>query len=213
MNAIFFDVDGTLFDTRADLAATVNHTRRDLGLGALPVETVIQSVGQGARYLMAHAIPESEKPFEELWTIFKSHYEEHCCENLVPYPGVRETLSELKASGWLLGINTSKPNFAVQRILKRFEMTDFFGEAVIAGGDCAELKPSALPLRECAARLNGHILTPEDWMVGDSWTDLQCAANAGIKSAFCTFGFGCLKDASFTVRIDRFSDLLNLPKP
>ena len=54
MPAVFFDIDGTLFDTRADLAGTVNHTRRDLGLAELPVETVITHVGQGARYLLEH---------------------------------------------------------------------------------------------------------------------------------------------------------------
>ena len=53
MPAVFFDIDGTLFDTRADLAGTVNHTRRDLGLAELPVETVITHVGQGARYLLS----------------------------------------------------------------------------------------------------------------------------------------------------------------
>ena len=56
--ALFFDLDGTLFDTRADLAATVNHTRADLGLDAIAQDKVIANVGQGARYLMANSIPE-----------------------------------------------------------------------------------------------------------------------------------------------------------
>ena len=46
VNAAFFDLDGTLFDTRRDLAATVNHTRHDLGLADIPVETAIGFVGQ-----------------------------------------------------------------------------------------------------------------------------------------------------------------------
>ena len=112
MPAVFFDIDGTLFDTRADLAATVNHTRRDLSLAELPVETVITHVGQGARYLLEHSIPEAKIPYEELWEIFRSHYAEHCCETVVPYPNVRRTLDELKARGWLLGVNTNKPNFS-----------------------------------------------------------------------------------------------------
>ena len=59
MPAVFFDLDGTLFDTRADLAATVNHTRRDLGLPEWPAERVIANVGQGARYLLERSIPEA----------------------------------------------------------------------------------------------------------------------------------------------------------
>ena len=206
MNAVFFDVDGTLFDTRADLASTVNHTRRELSLAELPQEDVVRHVGQGARYLLEHAIPESGLAFEALWQVFRSHYAEHCCEQLTPYPGVIETLRALSARGWLLGINTNKPNFAVRMILEKFGLAELFGEAVVAGGDGIALKPSAESIRACAARL-GHRLTSADWMVGDSWTDLQCAANAGVRSAFCAFGFGRLNEAPYTVRIERFVDL------
>ena len=208
MNAVFFDFDGTLFDTRADLAATVNHTRRDLGLAELPLETVIGNVGQGARYLLTHSIPESGKPFEELWPVFKGHYAEHCCETVAPYPNVQRTLDELKSRGWLMGINTNKPDFAVKMILEKFSLTRYFGRAVVAGGDDVPLKPDAQSLRECASRLNGHRLSSHDWMVGDSWTDMQCAVNAGVKGAFCTFGFGRLGDVRTTIRIDRFEELL-----
>lgn len=210
MNAVFFDMDGTLIDSKADLAATVNHTRRDLGLAELPVETVIGFVGRGARYLLDHAIP--ERTGEDVAAVFRSHYAEHCCESVTLYPGVRETLAELVRRGWLLGVNTNKPNFATRMILEKFGLDRLFGTAVVAGGDCAEMKPSALPLRDCAARLRGHRLSSRDWMVGDSWTDLDCAANAGVKSAFCTYGFGQLGDSRYTVRISRFNELLRYLK-
>ncbi len=210
MNAVFFDMDGTLIDSKADLAATVNHTRRDLGLAELPVETVIGFVGRGARYLLDHAIP--ERTGEDVAAIFRSHYAEHCCESVTLYPDVRETLEELARRGWLLGVNTNKPNFATRMILEKFGLDRLFGSAVVAGGDCAEMKPSALPLRDCAARLGGHRLSSRDWMVGDSWTDLDCAANAGVKSAFCAYGFGSLGDSRYTVRISRFNELLRCLK-
>lgn len=206
MKAAFFDMDGTLIDSKADLAATVNHTRRDLGLGELPTETVIGFVGRGARYLLDHAIP--ERTGEPVAAIFHSNYAEHCCESVTLYPGVRETLEALARRGWLLGVNTNKPNFATRMILEKFGLDRLFGAAVVAGGDCAEMKPSALPLRACAAQLGGHRLSPDDWMVGDSWTDLDCATNAGVRGAFCAYGFGQLGDARYTVRLDRFADLL-----
>ena len=218
MNACFFDVDGTLVDSRANLAATVNHTRRDLGLAELPQETVVGNVGQGAAYLLEHSIPEAfaaadEARRAEVKAIFRAHYAEHCVESVTLYPGVVRTLGELRSRGWLLGIVTNKPAFATKLILEKFGLGRYFGAAVVGGGDADELKPSATPMRLCAARMRGHRLSAYDWMVGDSWTDMACAANAGVKAAFCTFGFGRFGDSRCTVKINRFDELLRHLKP
>lgn len=218
--AAFFDLDGTLFDTRADLAATVNHARADLGLPELPLETVIGFVGQGARHLLVNSIPECAEdapdarlrmPYEDLWQLFRGRYAEHCCETLEPYPGVMRTLEELRSRGWLLGIVTNKPNFATRLIFEKFDLARFFG-GVVGGGDCPEMKPSAAPLLMCASQL-GHTPAPGDWMVGDSWTDMRCAEAAGVNGAFCRFGFGRLNDAPTTAMLDRFDDFLRLASP
>ncbi len=212
MNACFFDMDGTIIDSRADLAATVNHTRRDLGLVELAQEDVLVHVGRGARHLLANAIPEHAGEADRLFGIFMSHYEEHMLESVTLYPGVKRTLDELLERGWKLGINTAKPARAVHAILERFGLKRYFGNAVVAGGDCAEMKPSALPLRECASRMGGHRLSSHDWMVGDNWTDIKCAHNAGVKSAFCSFGFGVLDSCPPTIKINRFDELLRYLK-
>ena len=128
------------------------------------------------------------------------------------YAGALRALSwggGLARRGCPLGVNTSKPNFATKAILEHFKLDKLFGSAVVAGGDCDEKKPSAKPLLECAARL-GHTLTPADWMVGDSWTDLDCAANAGVKGAFCAYGFGSLGESSYALRMESFADLLSV---
>ncbi|MBP5285810.1 MAG: HAD hydrolase-like protein [Kiritimatiellae bacterium] len=208
MNAVFFDMDGTLIDSRADLTATVNHTRRDLGLAEKPMEEVLRHVGCGAKHLLAHAIPERADDVEKLWEIFRSHYMEHALETVTLYPTVRKTLDELRDRGWKMGVNTSKPNFATRAIIEHFGLGRYFGNAVVAGGDCDAKKPDPKPLRECAARMGGHRLSSGDWMVGDSWTDMRCADNAGIKGAFCTFGFGTLGDSRYTVKISRMEELL-----
>lgn len=207
--AIFFDLDGTLFDTRRDLAATVNHTRRDLGLSELETEIVIGFVGHGARYLLEHSIAESARSFEELWTIFRGHYAEHCCETLTPYPGVLETLEKFRRAGWKMGVNTNKPNFATAAIFEKFGLKELFGSAVIAGGDGFPLKPDAKSLEACAEKL-GHKLSCEDWMVGDSASDLLCASAAGVKSAYCAYGFSAVENVHFDRKIERFDELVEL---
>ena len=212
MNACFFDMDGTLIDSRADLAATVNHTRRDLGLAELPEDEVLSHVGRGAKHLLANAIPERANDVEKLWSMFMDRYGEHMLESVQLYPSVRKTLEELSDRGWLLGVNTAKPAFATKAIIEHFGLGRFFKGAVVAGGDCPEMKPSALPLRQCASLMRGHRLSSGDWMVGDNWTDRQCAVNAGVKGAFCTFGFGILGDSRYTVKINRMDELLRYLK-
>lgn len=212
MNACFFDMDGTLIDSRADLAATVNHTRRDLGLAELPEDEVLSHVGRGAKHLLANAIPERANDAEKLWSMFMDRYGEHMLESVQLYPSVRRTLEELSDRGWLLGVNTAKPAFATKAIIEHFGLGRFFKGAVVAGGDCPEMKPSALPLRQCASLMRGHRLSSGDWMVGDNWTDMQCAVNAGVKGAFCTFGFGILGDSRYTVKINRMDELLRYLK-
>lgn len=212
MNACFFDMDGTLIDSRADLAATVNHTRRDLGLAELPEDEVLSHVGRGAKHLLANAIPERANDVEKLWSMFMDRYGEHMLESVQLYPSVRKTLEELSDRGWLLGVNTAKPAFATKAIIEHFGLGRFFKGAIVAGGDCPEMKPSALPLRQCASLMRGHRLSSGDWMVGDNWTDMQCAVNAGVKGAFCTFGFGILGDSRYTVKVNRMDELLRYLK-
>ena len=212
MNAVFFDVDGTLIDSRADLGATVNFTRRALGLPPIPAEEAVSYVGCGARRLLERAIPEMGGRFDEVWPLFAEQYRAHMLDETTLYPDVRTTLAELRDRGWLMGVNTNKPNFACRAILDHFGLLRYFGDAIVAGGDCAEMKPSALPLRQAAARMHGHRLSARDWMVGDSWTDMESGANAGVRTAFCAFGFGSLREARYTVKIGRFGELLRYLK-
>ncbi len=205
--AIFFDLDGTLVDTRADLAAAVNHTRRDYGLSSLDQDDVLKHVGQGAKHLLTNTIPEKADAFDMVWAHFRERYREHMLDEAKLYPSVRETLDELKARGFLLGVNTAKPSFATRTLLGHVGILDYFGEAIVAGGDCPQMKPSALPLFLCAEKMR-HTVSPRDWMVGDHWTDLQCAANAGVNAAFCAFGFGMAKDEPVAVRLERMNELL-----
>ena len=123
MNAIFFDMDGTLIDSRADLGATVNFTRQSLGLEPIPQETAVSFVGCGARYLLEHAIPEKTGAFDEIWPMYLEQYRAHMLDSTTLYPGVRRALDELRDRGWLMGVCTNKPNFAARLILEKFGLT------------------------------------------------------------------------------------------
>jgi phosphoglycolate phosphatase len=208
MNAVFFDMDGTLIDSRADLAATVNFTRAALSLAPIQQEAALACVGRGARFLLENAIPEAASRFDEIWPIFTEQYRLHMLDTTTLYPSVRSTLAELHDRGWLMGICTNKPAFATRAILDHLGIARYFGAAIVAGGDCEEMKPSAAPLRLAASRMRGHRLSSHDWMVGDNWTDMDSGSNAGIKTAFCTYGFGRLGESRYTIKINRLDELL-----
>lgn len=203
--AFFFDFDGTIAETRYDIAETVNHTRRDLHLTPLPIETIVSFIGHGATYLLSQTIPE----YPNVKPLFMSHYDEHALDTVTLYPGVKETLQTLHSQGYPLGIVTAKPPKATHLILRHFALDTIFGEAIIAGGDSKEMKPSPLPLYDCAKRLH-HPLTPHDLMVGDNHTDIACGTNAQIQTAFCTYGFGTLQTTHPTYTITTFPALLTL---
>ena len=173
---------------------------------------MVACVGNGARYLLEHAIPEATGRFDELWPMHLRNYGAHLFDTTTLYPGVRSTLAELHDRGWLMGIVTNKPGTFTRQILDHFGIARYFGAGVVGGGDCAEMKPSALPLREAASRLRGHRVSSHDWMVGDNWTDMQCGCNAGVKTAFCTFGFGHLRESRCNIKINRFEELLRYCK-
>ena len=100
MKAIFLDLDGTLIDSRADLATAVNRTRRELGLPELPAAQVVSYVGEGMRQLVMRAMPELPGRLDEATARARAHYGAHLLEQTTLYPGVAEGLRLLGALGW-----------------------------------------------------------------------------------------------------------------
>ena len=205
-NAVFFDVDGTLVDSVADLATAVNLTRQDLGLGPVTLEKVRESIGCGVRHLLEQAIPEKAGEVDSILPLQAKNYMAHLADQTRLFPGVRETLIELQHRRWLLAVVSNKPAAATREIMTRLGVARFFS-AIVGGGDVPALKPDPAGLRLAASRM-GHRVSAHDWMVGDNWTDMRLAANAGVHGAFCRFGFGQLRDTRYDVSLARFNELL-----
>ena len=91
-----FDLDGTLLDTLADLAASCNYALRCCGMPERSIDEVRRFVGNGVRMLMVRAVPggETNADFERALSVFRSHYLEHSLDTTRPYPGVMEMLEE-----------------------------------------------------------------------------------------------------------------------
>lgn len=185
--AVLFDLDGTLVDSRADLALGVNLTRADLGLAPLDPARVERYVGDGVRKLLERALPECPGRLEEALALNRAHYGAHLLDATCLYPGVARALDALREAGFALGVVTNKPAEFARPVLEGLGILSHF-TALVAGGDAPALKPDPAPLRR-ALELCG-CGTEGSWMAGDHHTDLEAGRRCGLRRCFCSYGFG-----------------------
>lgn len=192
IKAIAFDLDGTLVDSIADLAASANAMRDALDLPPLPAERVMSYVGDGVGSLVHRTLTDSrdQQADEALWmqgfTLFVRHYRDHLTDNTRMYPGVADALGLLRSLDLPLAVITNKSQYLTVPLLQALGIDTAF--SLILGGDSLdEKKPSALPLLHTAAVLN---VKPQDMlMVGDSENDIACARKAGAVAAAVSYGY------------------------
>lgn len=182
-----FDLDGTLIDSRADIAAAVNQMRARHDLPPLPMERVVAYVGDGVRVLAQRALEGAPVELDAAVNEISAAYAADLTSRTTPYPGVTDGLRALHSAGHHLGLVTNKPGPHARRLLDHFGWTPLFSVA-LGGGDTAELKPSPLPLQTAMLRA-GHA-ADTTWMVGDHHTDLAAARRAGVRAIFLANGFG-----------------------
>jgi phosphoglycolate phosphatase len=182
-----FDLDGTLIDSKLDLATSVNATRAWFGLEPLPLELVSSYVGNGAPMLVKRALPgASEKQLADGLHHFLGYYREHMLDNTTLYPGVKEGLETLHDAGKSLAILTNKPvRFSVS-LLEGLDL-DFHFFRIYGGNSFVEKKPNPVGL-EALMRERG-VAAVQTVMVGDSSVDVLTARNARAMACGVCWGF------------------------
>jgi phosphoglycolate phosphatase len=183
---VVFDLDGTLIDSRADLASAVNHVLRTLGLPELPAATLHGYVGEGARVLVARALgPEHQGRVGEALPLFMAHYGAHLLDATHPYPGIVEALAALAERGAALSVLTNKPVAMSRAILAGLGLAAPFVD-VLGGDSLPTRKPDPAGLE--ALRLRTATPRERTLLVGDSGIDVRTARAAGV--AFCGVSWG-----------------------
>ncbi len=202
---LIFDLDGTLIDSRADLATAVNLMRAHFHLPPLPLETVTTYIGNGVRMLVTRSLQDTGVDVETGLSVLRPFYEANVANQTTLYPGVREGLPRLRDAGHVLAIATNKPAPACRLILDHFRIASLF-QSVLGGGSVPNLKPHP-EMVETIQR--GAGLTSRDtWVIGDNYTDLECARRAGAASIFLTYGYGTPGAETPTRTLDTFDALL-----
>ena len=188
MDLLIFDLDGTLIDSRLDLALSVNAARAHMGLPALDNELVASYVGNGAPALIRRAMgPGATEPqLEEALEYFLEYYSDHALDNTKLYPGVREAIDRLAAAGKRMAVLTNKPVKVSRNIVNGLGLGGCFFQ--VYGGNSFDFKKpdpvgvEAL-MKEAGVDRSGVLL------VGDSSVDIRTARNAGVHSCGVTYGF------------------------
>jgi phosphoglycolate phosphatase len=188
MDLLIFDLDGTLIDSRLDLAHAVNATRQFMSMGPLENEQVYSYVGNGAPLLIRRALgPQAtEDEISKALDFFMVHYRAHVLDCTTLYPGVKESLDRLRAAGKHMAVLTNKPDDMSRTIVDGLGVGDHFFR-VYGGSSLPQRKPDPIGVDKLIEE--SGIARDRTMIVGDSSVDVRTARNAGVKCCGVTYGF------------------------
>ena len=188
---ILFDLDGTLVDSRLDLANSVNGMLRHFGRPELPVEVIASYIGDGAPMLVRRALgdPDDQDFFNQALEFFILYYRAHKLDTTVLYRGIVEALRAMRNGNGFerrMAVLSNKPVNPSRGIVDALGLAEYFVQ-VYGGNSFPTKKPDPLGALTLA-RENG--VTPgETLIVGDSGIDVLTARNAGMWSCGVKYGF------------------------
>jgi phosphoglycolate phosphatase len=184
---LIFDLDGTLIDSKRDLADSVNAMRVHLGEPPLADQTVYSYVGNGAPVLVRRALPgRDEEEIARGLGFFLEYYRDHMLDATTLYPGVREALDRLHAADIAMAVLTNKPVRFSMRLLEGLGLEMHFFR-VYGGNSFEEKKPHPRGVDLLVAE--SGVERSRTVMVGDSAVDVRTARNAGVQACGVSWGF------------------------
>ena len=183
VDLLIFDLDGTLIESKWDIAHAVNFTLKELGLPERPLEEIFGFVGDGVKRLLRLAVGEgNQEKFEEALKVFRGHYLEHCLDRTTFYPGIEPMLEHFAHKQKVIATNKSIEYTRV--ILNGLGPQHFM--YMVGGDNGFGLKPEPGMLLHIISKMG----VPKDRtvLVGDSTNDINGGHNAGIR--VCAVGYG-----------------------
>ena len=188
---LIFDLDGTLIDSRNDLANSVNGMLRHFGRKELPLEVIATYIGDGAPMLVRRALgdPTDEHFLNEALGFFLSYYREHKLDSTTVYPGIAEALTALAGNGDArreMAVLSNKPVNPSRAIVEALGLGPFFAQ-VYGGNSFPTKKPD--PMGALQLLQEFHVNAEEALMIGDSSNDVLTGRNCGMWTCGCTYGF------------------------
>lgn len=187
---IIFDLDGTLIDTRKDIADACNYALDKCGYPPRDLEEYNMMVGRGIDNLFRSALPEGmadENMVRKMREYFVPYYNEHKCDFTRPYEGILEMLETLSLRGIRFAVASNKYQEGTQQLVEKF-----FGKyefvKILGQREGRPIKPDPMIVTEAMEGIPGA-RAEEVVYCGDSDVDMQTGLNAGVKTIGVTWGF------------------------
>jgi len=188
MQAVLFDLDGTLVDTAPDLGYALNLQRERHGLAFLPETTIRPYASHGSRGLLeiGFGLLPTDASFEAMRTEYLDLYTQVMTRQPVLFDGMAEALQAIEQRGLRWGIVTNKPRRFTMPMVVHMGL-DVRAGAVISGDDAPQPKPSPQTLLLACERMN---IDPQTVLyIGDAERDIQAGQAAGMKTLVALFGY------------------------
>jgi len=173
--AVLFDLDGTLADSYAAIASSVNHVRAERGMPALSIDEVKRHVGRGPEYLLTHTAPDGR--LADDLAVYRAHHPSVMLSMTRLLPGAALLLAALHRLGKKIGLCSNKPRAFSQQLLQHFEVSAYF-DVVLGPEDVPLPKPAPDMLLRAIQRLG--LPSEQTLYVGDMTIDIQTARSAGV---------------------------------
>ncbi|MBI1884373.1 MAG: HAD family hydrolase [Chlamydiae bacterium] len=189
MKAILFDLDGTLLDTLADLADSMNTVLKSFGLPLHPTESYKDFVGEGVEYLAWSALPEIHRKSDMISRTVKQMREEYhhrWAEKTHPYPGISELLDELERKKIKTAILSNKPDDFTKLIVRKF-LGKWKFDVIQGAHDEMPKKPNPSSALQIASKMK--VDAKNFIFLGDTKIDMETASRAGMFPVGALWGF------------------------
>jgi len=206
IDLIIFDLDGTLVDSRDDIANAVNFTLKKIGLKEKSISEISSYIGTGIEDLIGKSLGNKQEVLlTRALSVFEKYYRKHSTDNSVLYPNVKEILEYFKNKRKMIVTNRNY-EFALI-VLNKLGIYDYF-ENVVGGDDIGCMKPSSCPVDISMNRLNTN--KEEAIIVGDMDIDIVAGKKAGIITCGVTYGIGKKEDIIKAKPDFIIDDIINL---
>ena len=188
IQAVLFDLDGTLIDSAPDLGAAADKMRTDRGLASLPLADYRPMAGAGARGMLgvAFGIAPGHADFDDFKEEFFKNYEACMTERTYAFDGVADLITQLDRAGLKWGVVTNKSERFALPLTRAMPL--FSTAQTIVGGDTTpHAKPHPAPLLEAARQIG---IAPERCLyVGDDERDIIAGRAAGMPTVAAAYGY------------------------